>query len=105
MVRRFVTPSLLSAAVTDVGAMFRLMLQTFSILWENYRPHLMVRARTRHLCSYRPQLQPHQIELGVILDNLFIGLLESAHSTPDQKKDILDVFFYIFGPAPVRFAC
>jgi hypothetical protein len=43
-----------------------------------------------------------QIELGVFLDHIFLGLLESTHTTQEQKKDILELFLHILATPSVR---
>ena len=42
LLRRFVVPSLVQSCVTDVPAVFRLVLQGFLLLWEKHKQHLML---------------------------------------------------------------
>ena len=72
LLRRFVCPSLLTACITDVPAVFRLVLSVFLHLYDEYRAHLL-------------------IELGTLIELMFIPLLESPHCTVAQKRDIVDV--------------
>ena len=72
LLRRFVCPSLLTACITDVPVVFRLVLSIFRYLYDaSYRQHLL-------------------IELGTLVDMMFLPLLESTHCTIQQKRDIVD---------------
>ena len=72
LLRRFVCPSLLTACITDVPVVFRLVLTIFRYLYDaTYRCHLL-------------------IELGTLVDMMFLPLLESTHCTIQQKRDIVD---------------
>lgn len=83
ILRRFVCSQLVECCVTDVPSVFSLVLQLFVFLWSRHRDHLM-------------------IELGVMMDHVFIGLLQSTHCTTEQKRDIVDTFIKILhDPATV----
>lgn len=77
LLRRFICSALVDCCVTDVPSIFRLNLQIFILLWSKFRDDLMV-------------------ELGVFLDYVFVGLLESPSCTTQQKADILDALLRIF---------
>lgn len=84
LLRRCVVPNLLVAAVTELPAVQRVLLQLFTLLWEHYRPYLLM-------------------ELGVMIDSMFFHqLLSSAPSHPQSlqlwfecKKDVLDCLFHL----------
>jgi hypothetical protein len=79
LLRRFICPSLMACLITDNTAFFRLVLQIYTLLWENFKDQLA-------------------IELGIWLDQLLIPLLDSPYCNIDQKKDILDLFIQLFKP-------
>ena len=79
LLRRFVCPSLLTACITDVPVVFRLVLTIFRLLYHaTYRCHLL-------------------IELGTLVDMMFLPLLESTHCTIQQKRDIVDTIAHCCG--------
>ena len=79
LLRRFVCPSLLTACITDVPIVFRLVLTIFRHLYDAaYRCHLL-------------------IELGALVDMMFLPLLESTHCTIQQKRDIVDTIAHCCG--------
>ena len=79
LLRRFVCPSLLTACITDVPVVFRLVLTIFRHLYDAaYRCHLL-------------------IELGTLVDMMFLPLLESTHCTIQQKRDIVDTIAHCCG--------
>jgi len=81
LVRRFVCPALMSCCVTDSNLLWRLLLQTFTVLYDQYRSILL-------------------IELGVFFDHICLNLLESSSTPFDLKKDILDYFAHILARTP-----
>ena len=72
LLRRFVMTSLMTAAVTDNMAIFRLVLQAFSLVSERYKSEVM-------------------IELGTVLDQVFSGFLSSPYIAAQQKTAIVEV--------------
>jgi len=76
LVRRFLCPALMSVCVTDSALLWRLLLQTFTVLYEQYRSFLM-------------------IELGAWFDHVLLPLLESPWASFELKKDILDMWQHI----------
>ena len=72
LLRRFIMTSLMTAAVTDNMAIFRLVLQAFSLVSERYKSEVM-------------------IELGTVLDFVFSGFLSSPYIVAQQKTAIVEV--------------
>eukprot|EP00808_Paulinella_micropora_P007970 g9225.t1 len=76
LLRCFILPALVDACYTDDNANFSLVLQTFIVLWHNFKGVLLM-------------------ELGVLMDNIFLPILENRFSPITRKKDIIDVFLHI----------
>eukprot|EP00457_Paulinella_chromatophora_P000780 gb/GEZN01000780.1/.p1 GENE.gb/GEZN01000780.1/~~gb/GEZN01000780.1/.p1 ORF type:complete len:1153 (-),score=168.85 gb/GEZN01000780.1/:253-3216(-) len=76
LLRCFILPALVDACYTDDNAIFSLVLQTFIVLWHNFKGVLL-------------------IELGVLMDNVFLPILENRFTPLTRKKDIIDVFLHI----------
>ena len=72
LLRRFVMTSLMTASVTDNMPIFRLVLQAFSLVSERYKSEVM-------------------IELGTVLDLVFLGFLSTPYIVPQQKTAIVEV--------------
>ena len=72
LLRRFVMTSLMSASVTDNMAIFRLVLQAFSLVSERYKSEVM-------------------IELGTVMDFVFAGFLSTPYIAAQQKTAIVEV--------------
>lgn len=80
ILRRFVCVSLLESCVTVVPAIFKLVLALFSELWGRYR-HLL------------------KTELGVIMDAVLLGMIQSPNCWPEQKIDLIEAIASIFSSA------
>ena len=72
LLRRFVMTSLMTASVTDNMAIFRLVLQAFSLVAERYKSEVM-------------------IELGTVMDFVFAGFLSTPYIAAQQKTAIVEV--------------
>ncbi|KMS94471.1 hypothetical protein BVRB_021080, partial [Beta vulgaris subsp. vulgaris] len=80
ILRRFVCASLLESYVTVVPAVFKLVLSWFTELWQSYR-HLL------------------KTELGIIMESVVLGLIQSAYCWPEQKIDLIEAISHLF-PTP-----
>eukprot|EP00474_Spongospora_subterranea_P004651 CRZ05109.1 hypothetical protein [Spongospora subterranea] len=80
ILRRFVCVSLLESCATVVPAIFKLVLSLFTELWQRYK-HLL------------------KTELGIIMDAVLLGMIQSGHCWPEQKIDLIEAIAQLF-PTP-----
>eukprot|EP00479_Gromia_sphaerica_P000871 TRINITY_DN11018_c0_g1_i1.p1 TRINITY_DN11018_c0_g1~~TRINITY_DN11018_c0_g1_i1.p1 ORF type:complete len:251 (-),score=39.76 TRINITY_DN11018_c0_g1_i1:282-1034(-) len=77
VMRRIFCASLVDSCATVVPALFQIVLKFFGFLWAHYLVTL-------------------KCELGTMLSISLLGMLQSAHCTPQQKVDLIEGLSLIF---------
>jgi hypothetical protein len=119
LLRFFVAPTLTTACVTDVPSVFRLVCQTFLVMWQNFKvtpsptlplhpqhhpsPHHHHHHHHHHhfttttslLRSFYSCQVELMAEMGIFLDRVLLQLLEAPSCSPEQKKEIIGIFAHI----------